>query len=88
VAGFALASDDELDDEPESDLGLAGAGFAAGLAAALPALAASLAALAACDGSRSVAESNVSADDHRTELARLDFMAAYPTRNSPAGQAP
>jgi hypothetical protein len=73
VDGLAL-DDDELEDDPES-LGLAGAGFA------LLGLAAALAAPAAGNGSSSVAESKVRAVDHRTELARLDFMAAYPTRN-------
>ena len=41
---------------------------------------------AACIGSRSVADKKVTAI-HSTEGVRLDFMAAYPTRNSQANQA-
>jgi hypothetical protein len=68
---FALEAED---DEPESVLGLAAAGFAA-LAAGLAPLAAGLAATAVAAGQSSVVESKAEAIEHNMEEERLGVMA-------------
>jgi hypothetical protein len=72
---FAPEAEEALeDDEPESVLGLAAAGFAA-LAPGLAPLAAGLAATAVAAGQSSVVESKAEAIEHNMEEERLGVMA-------------
>jgi hypothetical protein len=78
--------------DPEEDLpddaGAALPEDLAGLAAALPLAEDLAAASVTCGKSSSIAGSRMAAVNQRAEPASLDFMAAYPTRNFLAGQAP